>query len=461
MKLNYNLRNGWDIARENNMLENVFKYSEEYMYFLDNGKTERQCVKQIVNMAKERGYISLEEAISNKQIKPGQKIYAINRDKNVALFVIGQKNISEGMKIIGSHLDSPRLDLKQKPLYEDGDLGLLKTHYYGGIKKYQWVTIPLAMYGVVILKDGKQVEISIGDGKDDPVFCITDLLPHLSADQNNKKMTDGICGEDLNILCGNIPDENEESDKVKYTILKLLNEKYSMEEEDFLSAEIEIVPSGFAKDLGIDRSMILSYGHDDRVCSFAGIKALFDIENPEYTASVICVDKEEIGSEGNTGMKSKFFENTVSELINLQEDYCELKVKRAFYNSKVLSADVTAGYDPTFASAYDKYNSCKVGSGVVINKYTGARGKSGSSDANAEFVYEVRNIFNKANIAWQTAELGKVDQGGGGTIAFILANYGAQVLDCGVGVLSMHAPYEVISKVDIYEMYRGYKEFIK
>lgn len=461
MKLNYKLKNGWDVVRENKTYENVFQHSKEYMEFLNHSKTERKCVKEIVKMAKERGYISLEEAMSNKGIKPGQKIYAINRDKGVALFVIGQKNISEGMKIIGSHIDSPRLDLKQNPLYEESDLAMLKTHYYGGIKKYQWVTIPLAMYGVVILKDGTSMEISIGDGENDPVFCITDLLPHLSADQNSKKMSDGIGGEDLNVLCGNMPNENEESDKVKYTILKLLNGKYGMDEEDFLSAEIEIVPAGFAKDLGIDRSMIISYGHDDRVCSFAGIKAIFDIENPQYTASVICVDKEEIGSEGNTGMKSKFFENVVSELINLQEDYCELKVKRAFYNSKVLSADVTAGYDPNFASVYDKNNSCQIGSGVVLTKYTGAKGKAGSNDANAEFVSEIRNIFNKENIAWQTAELGKVDQGGGGTIAFILANYGAQVIDCGVGVLSMHAPYEVISKVDIYEMYRGYKQFIK
>ncbi len=461
MKLNYKLKNGWDVVRENNDYENVFRYSKEYIQFLDKGKTERKCVKGIVKMAKDRGYTSLEEVMSNKVIKAGQKIYVINRDKGVALFVIGEKNISEGMKIIGSHLDSPRLDLKQNPLYEDSDLAMLKTHYYGGIKKYQWVTIPLAMYGVVILKDNTSMEISIGDEENDPVFCITDLLPHLSADQNSKKMSDGIGGEDLNVLCGNIPNENEESDKVKYTILKLLNDKYGMDEEDFLSAEIEIVPAGFARDLGIDRSMIISYGHDDRVCSFAGIKAIFDIENPEYTASVICVDKEEIGSEGNTGMKSKFFENVVSELINLQEDYCELKVKRAFYNSKVLSADVTAGYDPNFASVYDKNNSCHIGRGVVIAKYTGSRGKSGSNDANAEFVSEIRNIFNKENIAWQTAELGKVDQGGGGTIAFILADYGAQVIDCGVGVLSMHAPYEVISKVDIYEMYRGYKEFIK
>lgn len=461
MKLNYQLKNGWDVAKEMNEMENVFKYSDEYMTFLNNGKTERKCVEEIVKMAEERGYISLESAMSNKTIKPGDKIYCINRNKGVALFVIGKKNIESGMKIVGGHIDSPRLDLKPNPLYDDSDLAMLKTHYYGGIKKYQWVTIPLAMYGVVILKDGTSVDICIGDEENDPVFCITDLLPHLSAEQNAKKMSDGVGGEDLNILCGSIPDNTEESDKVKYTILKLLNEKYNMTEEDFLSAEIEVVPAGFARDLGIDRSMIISYGHDDRVCSFAALKAILDIENPEYTASVICVDKEEIGSEGNTGMKSKFFENVVAELINLQGEYSELKLKRAFYNSKVLSADVTAGYDPNFASVYDKNNSCKIGSGIVLMKYTGARGKSGSSDANAEFVAEVRNIFNKENIAWQTAELGKVDQGGGGTIAFILANYGAQVIDCGVGVLSMHAPYEVISKVDIFEMYRGYKAFIR
>lgn len=461
MKLNYELRNGWDVIRENNHVEDVFNYSKEYMNFLDNGKTERQCVKEILKMAKENGYISLEEAMKNKSIKAGDKIYAINREKGIALFVIGQKDIEEGMKIIGGHLDSPRLDLKPNPLFEDSDLAMLKTHYYGGIKKYQWVTIPLAMYGVVVLKDGTLVDIAIGDEENDPVFCITDLLPHLSADQNAKKMTEGISAEDLNVLCGNMPNEKEESNKVKYTFLKLLNEKYGLVEGDFLTAEIEIVPAGFARDLGLDRSMIISYGHDDRVCSFAALKAIFEIENPEYTASVICVDKEEIGSEGNTGMKSKFFENVVSELINLQGEYCELKVKRAFYNSKVLSADVTAGYDPTFASAYEKNNSCIMGSGVVLSKYTGARGKSGSNDANAEFVAEVRNIFDSENVAWQTAELGKVDQGGGGTIAFILANYGAQVIDCGVGVLSMHAPYEVISKADIYEMYRAYKAFIK
>lgn len=461
MKLNYQLRSGWDIVRETDSLKEVFTYSEEYKAFLDKGKTERLCANKIIDMAIKKGYMSLQEAINNNSIKPGQKIYAENRNKGVALFVIGNKDIQQGMKIIGSHLDSPRLDLKPNPLYEDTNLGLLKTHYYGGIKKYQWVTIPLALYGVVILRDGTLVNISIGDDENDPVFCITDLLPHLSAHQNTKKMNEGIGGEDLNVLVGNIPDESEESDKVKSSLLKLLNEKYNMTEGDFLSAEIEVIPAGFARDLGLDRSMIISYGHDDRVCSFAGIKAIFDIENPEYTAAVVCVDKEETGSEGNTGMKSKFFENVVSELINLQGEYSELKTKRAFYNSIVLSADVTAGYDPNFASAYEKNNSCKIGNGVVLMKYSGSRGKSGSNDANAEFISEIRTLFNKNNIAWQVAELGKVDQGGGGTIAFILANYGAQVIDCGVGVLSMHSPYEVVSKVDIYEMYRAYKVFIK
>lgn len=461
MKLNYQFRNGWDIVKEMNSMDEVISYSEEYKIFLDKGKTERLCAKQIVDRAVKEGYISLQEAISNKTIKSGQKIYAENREKGVALFVIGKKEIEEGMKIIGSHLDSPRLDLKPNPLYEDTNLALLKTHYYGGIKKYQWVTMPLALYGLVILRDGTLVNISIGDEEDDPVFCITDILPHLSSQQNAKKMNEGIAGEDLNVLVGNIPDDTEESDKVKNALLKLLNNKYKMTEGDFLSAEIEVVPAGFARDLGLDKSMIISYGHDDRVCSFAGIKAIFDIENPEYTAAVICVDKEEIGSEGNTGMKSKFFENVVSELINLQGEYSELKTKRAFYNSKVLSADVTAGYDPNFASAYEKNNSCKIGNGVVLMKYSGSRGKSGSNDANAEFISEVRTLFNENNIAWQVAELGKVDQGGGGTIAFILANYGAEVIDCGVGVLSMHSPYEVVSKVDIYEMYRAYKAFIK
>lgn len=456
MELKYELRNGWKVIDEMNNMKDLMQYSDEYMDFLNKGKTERRCVKEIENLAIKKGFKPLEEL---SEVKPGDKIYCINRNKNIALFIIGKKDIEKGLRIVGSHIDSPRLDLKPNPLYEDDNMGYFKTHYYGGIKKYQWVTIPLALYGVVVLKDGSSVEISIGDEENDPVFCVTDLLPHLAAKQKQKTLADGIEGEDLNVLIGSIPDENEEKDKVKSNILKLLNSKYNLVEEDFISAEIEVVPAGKARNVGFDSSMILSYGHDDRVCSFAAVKAILDTENPEYTVSAFCADKEETGSEGNTGMHSRFYENTVAELINLQTTYSDLKLRRAFSNSKVLSADVNAGYDPNYSSVYEKNNSCHVGCGVCISKYTGARGKSGTSDANAEFVGEIRSIFNEANVVWQSGELGKVDEGGGGTIAYILANYNTQVLDCGVGVLSMHAPYEIISKADIFEMYRGYKAF--
>lgn len=456
MELKYELRNGWKVIDEMDNMKNVMQYSDEYMDFLNKGKTERRCVKEIESLAIKKGFKPLEEL---SEVKPGDKIYCINRNKNIALFIIGKNNIEKGLRIIGSHIDSPRLDLKPNPLYEDDSMGYFKTHYYGGIKKYQWVTIPLALYGVIVLKDGRSVEISIGDEENDPVFCVTDLLPHLAAKQKQKTLADGIEGEDLNVLIGSIPDEKEEKEKVKANILKLLNSKYNLVEEDFISAEIEVVPAGKARNVGFDSSMILSYGHDDRVCSFAAVKAILDTENPEYTVSAFCADKEETGSNGNTGMHSRFYENTVAELINLQTDYSDLKLRRAFSNSKVLSADVNAGYDPNYSSVYEKNNSCHVGCGVCISKYTGARGKSGTSDANAEFVGEIRSIFNEANVAWQSGELGKVDEGGGGTIAYILANYDAQVLDCGVGVLSMHAPYEIISKADIFEMYRGYKAF--
>ena len=363
------------------------------------------------------------------------------------------------MKIIGSHIDSPRLDLKPNPLYQESNLGFFKTHYYGGIKKYQWTAIPLALHGIVILNDGTKVDISIGEEDSDPVFCVTDLLIHLAGDQMQKKLSEGISGEALNILIGNIPLEDEEKEPITANILKILNEKYNIVEEDLLSAEIEVVPAGKARDLGLDRSMVLGYGHDDRVCSYAAVKAILETEQPEFTSVALCVDKEEIGSKGNTGMHSKFFENTVAELIALEGDYCDIKVRRALANSKVLSADVSAGYDPNFGEAYEKRNSAYMGNGVVLTKYTGSRGKSGCNDANAEFMSEVKGIFNKGNVIWQTAELGKVDQGGGGTIAHILANQGAEVIDCGVGVLNMHAPHEIVSKVDIYEMYKGYKAF--
>ena len=460
MRLKYEAKNAWEFERENNKLDDVMNYSKGYMHFLDVGKTERTSAREIVRMAKENGYISIDEAMNNGKVNPGDKIYAVNKDKAVALFIMGKNKLENGMKIIGGHIDSPRIDLKPHPLYQEANLGFFKTHYYGGIKKYQWVTIPLAMYGVVILRDGSKVEINIGDEENDPVFCVTDLLPHLAAKQRQKTLEKGIEGEDLNLLIGSIPDEDQEKDKVKMNILNLLNSKYNLVEEDFISAEIEIVPAGKAKNLGFDSSMILSYGHDDRVCSFAGVKAILETENPEYTASILCADKEETGSNGNTGMHSRFYENTVAELINMQTDYSDLKIRRAFSNSKVLSADVNAGYDPNYSSVYEKNNSCHIGYGVCISKYTGARGKSGTSDANAEFVGEIRSIFNEANVVWQSGELGKVDEGGGGTIAYILANYDAQVLDCGVGVLSMHAPYEIISKADIFEMYRGYKAFL-
>ena len=461
MKLKYDSKNAWEFERENNNIDEVMNYAKGYMKFLDNGKTERTSAKEIVKMAKENGYISLDEAINKGKINSGDKIYAINKDKSVALFVIGKKTLENGMRIVGGHIDAPRLDLKPNPLYEEDNLGFLKTHYYGGIKKYQWATIPLSIHGIVILSSGKKVDICIGEDESDPIFCVTDLLPHLASDQMQKKLADGILGEKLNLLVGNIPLEGEDKHRVKQNILNLLNEKYNIIEEDFISAEIEIVPSGKSRDLGFDRSMVLAYGHDDRVCSYAGVKALMDIENPTYCAVALCVDKEEVGSQGNTGMHSRFFENTVAELIELEGNYSELKVRRAMANTKVLSADVAAGYDPNYAEAYEKRNSAFIGNGIVLSKYTGSRGKGGCNDANAEFMAEVRNIFNSADVVWQSAELGKIDQGGGGTIAYILANYGAEVIDCGVGVLSMHAPYEVVSKVDIYQMYKGYKAFFR
>lgn len=457
MEIKYEAKNAWKIHMDNNSLKEVMNYSKGYMDFLFKSKTERSCAKEIIKQAKENGYISLEEAIFKGSIKAGDKIYANNKDKGVCLFLIGKNTIENGMRIIGSHIDSPRLDLKANPLYEEANLGLLKTHYYGGIKKYQWLSLPLALSGVVILKDGRKIDICIGEDETDPVFCITDILPHLASDQNQKKISEAIKGEDLNLLIGSIP--TEEKDGIVYNILNILNEKYNMVEEDFLSAELQVVPAGKPRDLGLDKSMVLAYGHDDKVCTYAAITSIFDIEESDYTLVTLCADKEEVGSNGNTGMQSRFFENIVAELIELEGSYSDLKIKRAFSKSKVLSADVSAGYDPNFSSAYDKRNSAYMGNGVVLIKYTGARGKNGCNDANAEFLAEVRNVFNNENVVWQTGELGKVDQGGGGTIAYMLANYGAEVVDCGVGVLSMHAPYEVISKVDLYEMYKGYRAF--
>jgi aspartyl aminopeptidase len=461
MDLKHEFKNAWEEAQKNNTIGEIMDYANGYMKFLSKAKTERVSVEEIVNLVKFNGFVSLDEVIANGKLSAGDKVYSVNRAKAVALFVIGKNPIEQGMRVVGGHIDSPRMDLKPNPLYESSNLGFLKTHYYGGIKKYQWTTIPLSIHGVVILNDGSKVKVCVGEDDNDPVFCVTDLLVHLAGDQMEKKLKDGVAGEALNVLVGNTPLQGEEKDPVKSNILKLLNEKYNIVEGDFLSAEIEIVPAGKARDMGFDRSMILAYGHDDRVCSYAAVRAILDIEAPDYTASALCVDKEEVGSQGNTGMQSRFFENDVAELIALQGDYSDIKIRRAMSNTKVLSADVTAGHDPNYAEAYDKNNSAIIGNGVVLNKYTGARGKSGCNDANAEFVAEVRKIFDSENVVWQTAELGKVDQGGGGTIAYILANANAEVIDCGVALLNMHAPYEVVSKADIHEMYKGYKAFYK
>ena len=460
MNLKYEFENAWDFERKENTIEQIMQYSRNYMEFLSKSKTERLSVKEIIKLAKENNYISIDEAMEKGSISCGDKIYVINKEKAVALFVIGKNYIEKGMKIIGSHIDSPRLDLKPNPLYQESNLGFLKTHYYGGIKKYQWTAIPLALHGIVILNDGTKVDISIGEEDSDPVFCVTDLLIHLAGDQMQKKLSEGISGEALNILIGNIPLEDEEKEPITANILKILNEKYNIVEEDLLSAEIEVVPAGKARDLGLDRSMVLGYGHDDRVCSYAAVKAILETEQPEFTSVALCVDKEEIGSKGNTGMHSKFFENTVAELIALEGDYCDIKVRRALANSKVLSADVSAGYDPNFGEAYEKRNSAYMGNGVVLTKYTGSRGKSGCNDANAEYMAELRSIMEKHDVSFQTAELGKVDAGGGGTIAYILAQYNMEVIDCGVALHNMHAPWEVASKVDIYETMKGYRAFL-
>lgn len=443
-------------------LEKVFALSERYKKFMSKCKTERECVIELATLAEEKGYKNLEEIIKNNgSLKAGDKVYANNKDKTLALFIIGSEPIEKGMNILGAHVDSPRLDLKQNPLYEDTDLAMFETHYYGGIKKYQWVTLPLAIHGVIAKKDGTVVNMVIGEDDNDPVIGVSDLLIHLAGEQLEKKLGKAIDGEDLNILVGSMPIESKDvKDRVKRNILKLLNEKYDITEEDFVSAELEVVPAGKARDYGLDRSMVMAYGHDDRVCSYTSFEAMMDMENPKKTCVTLLVDKEEIGSVGATGMHSKFFENTVAEVMNLAGDYNELKVRRALNNSKMLSSDVSAAFDPNFPSVMEKKNSAYFGKGLVFNKYTGARGKSGSNDANAEYVAEIRNIMDKHNVSWQTSELGKVDQGGGGTIAYILAEYNMEVIDCGVALHNMHAPWEVASKADIYEAMRGYYAFL-
>ena len=442
-------------------LAELEKLNKNYRHFLDHGKTERECVKAAVKQAKKEGFKDLKEVIrSGEKLQAGDRVYDVFMEKAIALFIIGSKDMEKGMNILGAHIDSPRLDLKQNPLYEDTELAYLDTHYYGGIKKYQWVAIPLALHGVVAKKDGSVVEINIGEEEDDPVFCISDLLIHLSGEQMEKKGAKVVEGEALNLLIGNMPLKDEEKDAVKRNVLNLLKEKYDIEEEDFLSAELEVVPAGKARECGLDRSMILAYGQDDRVCAYTSLEAILDTKKVKRTACCILVDKEEIGSVGATGMQSRFFENTVAELLNCMGVYSDLALRRTLANSKMLSSDVSAAYDPEYASVFEKKNAAYFAKGIVFNKYTGSRGKSGSNDANAEYMAELRKILEKHNVAFQTAELGKVDIGGGGTIAYILALYGMQVIDCGVAVMSMHAPWEIVSKADVYEAKKCYMAFL-
>ena len=433
--------------------------SARYRAFLDNGKTERECVTEVVKLAEAKGYTNLEDKIARGEaLKAGDKVYSDWMGKSIMLFIIGKAPMEKGINILGAHIDSPRMDVKQNPLYEDGGLAYLDTHYYGGIKNYQWVTIPLALHGVVAKKDGTVVTISVGEDENDPVFCVSDLLIHLSHERMGKPASDVIEGEQLDVIIGGAPLNDEDKEPVKRNAMKLIAEKYGIEEEDFLSAEIEVVPAGKARDLGFDRSMILAYGHDDRVCAYAQVEAMFDIDVvPEKTVCCILTDKEEIGSVGATGMRARFFEN---EMMALHGEEGDLRLRRALTNSRMLSCDVSAGYDPNFASAFDKKNSAYLGRGVCFNKYTGSRGKSGSNDANAEYLADVRRVMDEGGVFFQTAELGKVNQGGGGTIAYICALYGMNVVDSGVAVLSMHAPWEIISKADLYEAYKGYKAFV-
>lgn len=452
-------------AEECRELEQI---NDSYKSCLDEGKTERECVKLAVSMLREHGYRNLDEFIEGQRpLNAGDKVYAVCMGKSIAAFHIGVEPLEKGMNILGAHIDSPRIDVKQNPLYENEELSYLDTHYYGGIKKYQWVTLPLALHGVVAKKDGTLVEIHIGDKEEDPVFAVTDLLVHLASKQMEKKANAVIEGEKLDLLFGSRPIKSddsldkEEKDAVKANVLRILEASYGISEEDFVSAELEIVPAGNARDCGIDRSMIMAYGQDDRVCAFTSLFALLDVEKVDKTACCILVDKEEIGSVGATGMHSRFFENVIAEMAALSGDASDLQVRRSLQNSKMLSSDVSAAFDPMFAETFEKRSSAFFGKGLVFNKFTGSRGKSGSNDANAEYLAQIRQAMDSRKVAYQFAELGKVDAGGGGTIAYIMANYGMEVIDSGVAVLCMHAPWEITSKADVYEAYKGYKAFIE
>ncbi len=433
------------------------KFSKDYIDFLSVSKTERIFTKNSVKLAEEFGFKNINEV---KSLKAGDKVYSVNRGKNVALFVIGKEDLVNGINILGAHIDSPRLDIKQNPLYESTNFALLDTHYYGGVKKYQWVTIPLALYGTVYKKDGSEVEIAIGDKEGDPVFGISDLLIHLSGDQLQKTAAKVIEGEDLDLTVGSLPIKDGEKDSVKANILRILKENYAIEEDDFASAELEVVPAGRAREYGLDRSMIAGYGHDDKVCAYTSLRAILETSAPERTACCILVDKEEIGSVGATGAQSRYFENLIAEVMNLKGEYSELALRRCLTNSRMLSSDVSAGVDPLFLGVNELKNSAYLNKGIVFNKYTGARGKSGCNDASPKFIAHLRNILDEDGVYYQTAELGKVDQGGGGTIAYILANLNMDVIDAGIAVLNMHAPMEIVSKIDVYEAYLAYKTFL-
>lgn len=454
-------KNAWTTYEDKDLteMENVCR---EYRDFLDAGKTERECVKKIISLSEEKGYRNLAEIIEKgERLAEGDKVYHVCMDKTIALFHIGTETLDRGMNILGAHIDSPRMDVKQNPLYENGDFAYLDTHYYGGIKKYQWVALPLAIHGVVCKKDGNVIEISIGENIDDPVFCVSDLLIHLAGEQMEKKANKVIEGENLDILFGSRKLADKDKDAVKEGVIALLEEKYDIEEEDFISAELEIVPAGAARDAGIDKSMIMAYGQDDRVCAYTSLRAMLEVDDVQRTTCCLLTDKEEIGSVGATGMRSMFFENSVAEIMNAMGQFNELSLRRCLASSCMLSSDVNAAYDPLFASAFDKNNASYFGRGMVFSKFTGSRGKSGSNDANAEYIARIRKMMDDNAICYQTAELGKVDVGGGGTIAYILSLYGMEVIDCGVAVLNMHAPWEVTSKADIYETLKGYKVFLK
>lgn len=460
--MNKKKKNIWNKYNEN-VVSDIHELVDGYKDFISECKTERICVTKIKQLAEEAGFIDVDSMIKKGgQLKPGDKFYRSYMKKTILLGVCGKFPISEGMNILGAHIDSPRLDLKQNPLYEKDEICYFDTHYYGGIKKYQWVTLPLALHGVVAKKDGTVIDVNIGDSETDPVFCVSDLLVHLSEEQLEKKAKQVIDGEALDIIIGSIPSNSDENSSVKDAVLNLLKQKYEIEEDDFISAEIEVVPAGKARDLGFDRSMVIGYGQDDRICAYTSLKAILNTDEiPQRTSLCILTDKEEIGSMGATGMQSRFFENTLAEFMELSNSYSEIDLRRSLERSYMLSSDVSAAFDPSYESVFEKNNAAYLGHGIVFNKYTGARGKSGSNDANAEYVAKLRNVLDKNDIAFQTAELGKVDAGGGGTIAYILGNLGMNVIDSGMAILCMHSPWEVSSKVDIYEGYRAYKAFLK